>query len=200
MKKTIDLIAVEGGDMRSSAIRFLGLLKQPGSDPSSLELDESDVVWSSDFADPLSRSPPTAPNSPTAPRRRLRQFLPENSGLSAALADDRHPAVHRKQNLASARMVPPVAQLRSESGRFHQSAPVNVPIWPKRVGRLGNLGGFDEVEDEAEEEEEEMVPPHEIVARSHVTFSVFEGVGRTLKGRDLCRVRNAVFQRTGFID
>ncbi|WKA07725.1 hypothetical protein VitviT2T_025509 [Vitis vinifera] len=42
-----------------------------------------------------------------------------------------------------------------------------------------------------------MLPPHEIVARSHVmTFSVVEGVGRTLKGRDLRRVRNAVFQKT----
>ncbi|KAI3705874.1 hypothetical protein L1987_76123 [Smallanthus sonchifolius] len=42
-----------------------------------------------------------------------------------------------------------------------------------------------------------MIPPHEIVARSYVTFSVFEGAGRTPKGRDLCRVRNAVFQKTG---
>ncbi|KAL0304455.1 UNVERIFIED_CONTAM: hypothetical protein Sradi_6313600 [Sesamum radiatum] len=56
-------------------------------------------------------------------------------------------------------------------------------------------------EDDGEVEgEEEMVPPHVIVARSHVTFSVFEGAGRTLKGRDLRRVRNAVFQKTGFID
>uniref|UniRef100_A0A7N0U724 Uncharacterized protein n=1 Tax=Kalanchoe fedtschenkoi TaxID=63787 RepID=A0A7N0U724_KALFE len=47
-----------------------------------------------------------------------------------------------------------------------------------------------------------MLPPHEVVAaRSQtMTFSVFEGVGRTLKGRDLRRVRNAVFQQTGFLD
>lgn len=57
------------------------------------------------------------------------------------------------------------------------------------------------VEDDDEAAGEmEMVPPHLIVARSHVTFSVFEGAGRTLKGRDLRRVRNAVFQKTGFID
>ena len=54
---------------------------------------------------------------------------------------------------------------------------------------------------EHDDEEEEMVPPHVIVARSHVTnFSVFEGVGRTLKGRDLRRVRNDVLQKTGFLD
>ena len=58
---------------------------------------------------------------------------------------------------------------------------------------------FDEAEDDSDEEEE-IVPPHVIMARSHVTFSVFEGAGRTLKGRDLRRVRNAVFQKTGFID
>ncbi|EPS65354.1 hypothetical protein M569_09423, partial [Genlisea aurea] len=48
--------------------------------------------------------------------------------------------------------------------------------------------------------DDEIVPPHVMVARAHVTFSVFEGAGRTLKGRDLRRVRNAVFRRTGFID
>lgn len=54
-------------------------------------------------------------------------------------------------------------------------------------------------------DEEEMLPPHEIVARGsgvspNTTFSVLEGVGRTLKGRDLRRVRNAVLYRTGFLD
>lgn len=104
----------------------------------------------------------------------------------------------------AARTIPPVALRRSSehSPAYHQSAPVNVPIWPKNKP-INYLGQFDEVADNAAEEEEddgEMVPPHEIVARSYVTFSVFEGAGRTLKGRDLCRVRNAVFQKTGFLD
>nr|CAD1836755.1 unnamed protein product [Ananas comosus var. bracteatus] len=54
--------------------------------------------------------------------------------------------------------------------------------------------------------EAEMLPPHEIVARAWgdgtpmMTSSVLEGVGRTLKGRDLRRVRNAVLRQTGFLD
>ncbi|KAJ1424369.1 Senescence regulator S40 [Sesbania bispinosa] len=32
------------------------------------------------------------------------------------------------------------------------------------------------------------------------SFSVHEGVGRTLKGRDLSRVRNAIWAKTGFQD
>lgn len=74
-----------------------------------------------------------------------------------------------------------------------------MPVWPE--------GSFDKGSDklgffyEDDEREEEMLPPHEIVARSQIaTFSVFEGLGRTLKGRDLRRVRNAVWQKTGFLD
>lgn len=95
--------------------------------------------------------------------------------------------------------------------RFHQSAPVNVPIWPngpKRgfgIGPVFTMGPFDEddgVDYDDEDEGTEMVPPHEIVARSYNTTSssVIEGAGRTLKGRDLTRVRNAVFQKTGFLE
>lgn len=91
--------------------------------------------------------------------------------------------------------------------KYHQSAPVKVPIWPNGLGsdrsRLGiELGRFDEVEDFDEfQDEGKIVPPHEIVARSHnaSSFSVMEGAGRTLKGRDLTTVRNAVFQKTGFL-
>ncbi|XP_062083591.1 protein S40-7-like [Humulus lupulus] len=49
------------------------------------------------------------------------------------------------------------------------------------------------------------VPPHEFIsrrlARSQISsFSVFEGVGRTLKGRDLSNVRNAMLTKIGFIE
>ncbi|KAF7805720.1 Senescence regulator [Senna tora] len=45
------------------------------------------------------------------------------------------------------------------------------------------------------------MPPHVMVARkSAQTCSVLEGAGRTLKGRDLRMVRNAVWRQTGFID
>ncbi|XP_057489696.1 protein S40-7-like [Actinidia eriantha] len=192
---------------QSSTIRFLGVLKQPDSDTNSFdELDESDVVWSSDSAELHARSPPTASTSPTTLHRNHNQFHPVKSGLSAALSDDLHNLVRRKSALnpslsaaSAARTIPPVPiGSPSAAERFPQSAPVNVPIWPKRVG-VTNLGKFDE--DDEDELDEEMVPPHVIVARSHVTtFSVFEGVGRTLKGRDLRCVRNAVFQKTGFID
>ncbi|XP_052187519.1 uncharacterized protein LOC127798186 [Diospyros lotus] len=181
-------------------------------DTNSFELHESDVVWSySDDDDLSSRSPPTYSNSPTAFRRGHRQF----SGLSAALSDDHRPLVRRRPALdpslsavSAARAIPLVLRPDGFAGtpqsKFPQSAPMNVPAWPKKVGGFGasSLGGLDEAEEEELEEEEEMVPPHEIVARSHAatTFSVFEGVGRTLKGSDLRRVRNAVFQKTGFID
>lgn len=58
-----------------------------------------------------------------------------------------------------------------------------------------------------EEGEEDWVPPHEYTARQLarrsgmvVAFSVHEGIGRTLKGRDLSRVRNAIWKQTGFED
>lgn len=78
---------------------------------------------------------------------------------------------------------------------------MNVPMMPRkpRNGELADLEVGDEVD------EEEVLPPHEIVARvslrnQKTTFSVLEGVGRTLKGRDLRQVRNAVWRQTGFLD
>lgn len=88
-----------------------------------------------------------------------------------------------------------------ESREFqHQSAPMNVPVLLKknRNGVMADLDDYDEGDDE-------MLPPHEIVARGSgvtptTTFSVLEGVGRTLKGRDLRQVRNAIWRKTGFLD
>ncbi|CAA6658214.1 unnamed protein product [Spirodela intermedia] len=91
-------------------------------------------------------------------------------------------------------------------GREHRaapsSAPVSVPDWPRilRVESADSLhlhAGYDD-------DDGEWVPPHEYLAREYaksgrsMTNSVVEGIGRTLKGRDLSRVRNAVWSQTGF--
>ncbi|XP_039140065.1 uncharacterized protein LOC120277334 [Dioscorea cayenensis subsp. rotundata] len=87
----------------------------------------------------------------------------------------------------------------TSSRRVYQqsSAPVNIPDWSKNSGAKKD-------EDEGEDEDCK-VPPHEWIAkklaRSQISsFSVCEGVGRTLKGRDLSKVRNAVLTRTGFLE
>ncbi|KAL6546755.1 hypothetical protein OROMI_022476 [Orobanche minor] len=53
-------------------------------------------------------------------------------------------------------------------------------------------------------DDDEMVPPHEFLARrirtSQVAYSMCEGIGRTLKGRDLCNLRNAILAKTGFLE
>lgn len=71
---------------------------------------------------------------------------------------------------------------------------MNIPDWSKLRNR-----SFEE-EDE-DDDEGAVLPPHEVVWRRRVdSFSVVEGIGRTLKGRDLSRVRNAVWAQTGFQD
>ncbi|XP_077252709.1 protein S40-6-like [Tasmannia lanceolata] len=82
------------------------------------------------------------------------------------------------------------------------SAPMNVPNWPKilRVDSTESFpDGYESIDDELD-----RVPPHEYLAREYensrksAATSVLEGVGRTLKGRDMSRVRDAVWSQTGF--
>lgn len=87
------------------------------------------------------------------------------------------------------------------------SLPVNIPDWSKILGKeyKNSVGARDwEVEDDdvaGELEGGSWVPPHEMVCRNRaMSFSVHEGVGRTLKGRDLSRLRNAIWEKTGFQD
>lgn len=115
----------------------------------------------------------------------------------------------------------------STAGAARQSAPVNIPDWSKiyQLNKINhpsahghdddescNNGGLVEEGDDdgseggdLEEEEEGKVPPHEWLAKKMArarisSFSVCEGAGRTLKGRDLSKVRNAVLTRTGFLE
>lgn len=144
------------------------------------------------------------------------------SGLSVALADDRRSlgrsSLSRSPaSVATARMIPTGASVKPRSSEeysgsarmYHRSAPVNVPPWSKNnqssmKSQLMANPGLEEVEDD-DENDEERLPPHEITAREYArsqmtTFSMCEGFGRTLKGRDQSRVRNAVWRQTGFLD
>ncbi|XP_047324443.1 uncharacterized protein LOC124927974 [Impatiens glandulifera] len=91
-------------------------------------------------------------------------------------------------------------QRRSKVAVRSASVPVDVPEWSKRrsvdVDVDVDLFGDGVV-----------VPPHVLVAReldnnkaTAVAYSVYEGLGRTLKGRDLSKVRNAIWEITGFQD
>lgn len=87
------------------------------------------------------------------------------------------------------------------------SLPVNVPDWSKilREERRDNRrrSVVDDEEDGGDwlDASGGRLPPHEFLAKTRMaSFSVHEGVGRTLKGRDLSRVRNAIFEKIGFQD
>ncbi|PWA35132.1 hypothetical protein CTI12_AA611170 [Artemisia annua] len=80
------------------------------------------------------------------------------------------------------------------------SLPVNVPDWSKILKQDYRENRRDYTYDDGEFEEYEggacRIPPHEFLAKQMAaSFSVHEGVGRTLKGRDLSRavVRTVVF-------
>lgn len=96
-------------------------------------------------------------------------------------------------------------------GAAPASLPVNIPDWSKILKeeyRSGNDGrewtGVDQWDGDEDDEGEKagvVIPPHEYLWRNRAaSFSVQEGIGRTLKGRDLRRVRNAIWEKTGFQD
>ena len=124
------------------------------------------------------------------------------------------PAAPRKIPRANNTLVPSsddakVVQLQGSSS----SAPMDIPDWSKIYGKKASTGGCgygdhyhdNGEDDEYDDDDDDMVPPHEWIARKLArsqisSFSVCEGMGRTLKGRDLSKVRNAILTKTGFIE
>ncbi|PIN17106.1 hypothetical protein CDL12_10232 [Handroanthus impetiginosus] len=205
-----------------SSDRFIGVFSPPSSEgtisssPSAVagdELNEDDVFYTDDFSEPRRGSISTISH-----RSRQSFCQPEKFGILAALPENHqnHDVIIQKPAISSpttsfSRDIPLIPKPHSSSEikysqsmpirRFQQSAPVNVPM----MRRKPRNGEFDDVDGGNDADDEEVLPPHEIVARGslrnqNTTFSVLEGVGRTLKGRDLRQVRNAVLRQTGFLD
>ncbi|CAH8386066.1 unnamed protein product [Eruca vesicaria subsp. sativa] len=92
------------------------------------------------------------------------------------------------------------------SSTHASSLPVNVPDWCKILGDETLRKQVSNEEADGDDVaacggEARRVPPHELLAsRRNASFSVHEGAGRTLKGRDLSRVRNTIFKIRGIED
>ncbi|CAH8269874.1 unnamed protein product [Arabidopsis lyrata] len=89
------------------------------------------------------------------------------------------------------------------------SLPVNIPDWSKilKSEYRGHAIPDDDSDDDDEEDDDindggrRIIPPHEYLARRRgSSFTVHEGIGGTAKGRDLRRLRNAIWEKIGFQD
>ncbi|CAN6453510.1 unnamed protein product [Victoria cruziana] len=177
-----------------------------GSSGDLAELAEDDV-WSSindaAAAKEDARRPPAATAASTTANRRW----PSSSdgsrrvgGLSLVFDD----ATGGGKPAAAARIIHLRPPEDPSTAMVRHSAPVNVPDWSKILqGTPIDSSPEYDVAFSPSDNEVEWVPPHEYLARHGATSrstatSVFEGVGRTLKGRDMSRVRNAVWRQTGF--
>ncbi|KAI3682407.1 hypothetical protein L1987_82372 [Smallanthus sonchifolius] len=206
-----------------SSDRFLGVFSPPSSSgvisgDSSIagdDFSEDDVFWTGDFAEKKRQSgDPVKGNNwnSSSDKFGILAALPEDNGRKPNLPvlNRRNPSIGSPTtpNSSSARLIPSIPRpnklerdlSQSMPLKFQQSTPVNVPMFARKVRTGSELADVEIAEDD---DEEEMLPPHEIVARGsspQTTFSVLEGAGRTLKGRDLRLVRNAVWRKTGFLD
>ncbi|XP_073269730.1 uncharacterized protein [Primulina huaijiensis] len=110
-----------------------------------------------------------------------------STSASLSSSSSTSPAASFSSRIMIPRRPPPLPQV-DRVRLLHQSAPVKVPVIPEAMRRRAME--LDEVLSEKDEEEENgvILPPHEVVAARNspiLSFSVLEGAGRTLKGRDL---------------
>ncbi|OIW21398.1 hypothetical protein TanjilG_02565 [Lupinus angustifolius] len=201
---------------RSSSDRLLQpfTFSPTASSAAGDDFNEAELFWSGDLSELKNNRhliTPTGDNSKNHNRNFNRSL---NSGILAVLTEPDHaPVIYRKSSIpsSSSRLIPSLPRPQGSSDyitqsvdcrKLQQSAPVKVPMM--KIPRRRNGEELDLIDDD-DEDDDEMLPPHEIVARGYgvspkTTCSVLEGVGRTLKGRDLRQVRNAIWRKTGFLD
>ncbi|OIV91926.1 hypothetical protein TanjilG_00594 [Lupinus angustifolius] len=98
------------------------------------------------------------------------------------------------------------AQVVQEPSSSSSSQPIDIPDWSKIYGKKYlNKGSRDGANNDDDDGDDMSIPPHEWLARKLArnqisSSSVCEGMGRTLKGRDLNKVRTTILTKTGFIE
>ncbi|KAJ8563462.1 hypothetical protein K7X08_031914 [Anisodus acutangulus] len=197
-----------------SSDRLLGIfstthsLSQPSTSTSD-ELSEHDIFDAPSDTIPSTSSIPNANHHRRSPNHHLNKPERKHFGILAALpesSDSHAPGLlsvsssSSCSSTSSARLIPTILKRPPAVDRvkYLQSAPVNVPVI--YVGRRGRH--FDDVDDDVDGGDQMLLPPHEFVASRQtpvLASSVVEGAGRKLKGRDLRQVRNAIWQKTGFL-
>lgn len=133
-----------------------------------------------------------------------------NSNTVSALDQPKKSIPMRDPKKLGNRKMSVQAERTTSSKATSASLPVNIPDWSKILKddykgqrRRESDDDFEDEDDydDDDDEESQRMPPHEYLARKRgASLSVHEGIGRTLKGRDLRRVRNAIWKKTGFED
>ncbi|XP_058773687.1 protein S40-7-like [Vicia villosa] len=201
--------------LTSRAERFLGITNHapPLDNSTPFEFSEDDVVFGHD-ENPSPLGPPdsseihaVSPENKDSPDAvdatdfldldSVSIFSSVSSDLSSSYATQ--PILVQQSATDRTRPFPSLA-----ATKFYHSAPINIPIMSLEMAELARKFEEEEARELAEEEDfKNKMPPHEFLAkqldfsRMH-SCSLFEGVGRTLKGRDLRKVRNAVLSQTAY--
>ncbi|KFK43441.1 hypothetical protein AALP_AA1G125700 [Arabis alpina] len=192
----------------SQSERYLGSSYSYGDSNGNSVTDESELTEEEIWSHAVDHSPEDLTEiGAWSPRASVSRNGRVGGGLSLAFED----------TLSSPRIVHQIRGGGVEGGggggggnrrQLASSAPVNVPDWSK-IYRVNSVESIHESEEE-DDEDSGMMPPHEYLAKSQKRrsrksgggvgggASVLEGVGRTLKGRELRRVRDAIWSQTGF--
>ncbi|KAG6415394.1 hypothetical protein SASPL_122805 [Salvia splendens] len=132
-------------------------------------------------------------------------FELDESDVWSAAARSQSPEIRKASDSRISRKSSSAAAGGNGRGGRPSSLPVNVPDWSKILKDEYMETRRRDSDEDYDEDDGDWIPPHEFLARQMArtripSFSMHEGIGRTLKGRDLSRVRNAIWQKTGFED
>ncbi|KAG6724597.1 hypothetical protein I3842_03G265000 [Carya illinoinensis] len=207
-----------------SSDNFLSVFSLPApsstESPGEHELNEAEVFWTADFTEPnhsdTHHDHHRRLNFGQSMESEILSVLPQANRLRYQTLCEgpvlcRKPLTSSTSSL-STKTIPSIPRppereysqsLQGRNLHHHQSAQMKVPVLSNAMAKRNNVLLLDVDDDDGKEAD--MLPPHKIVARGSgvspkTTFSVPEVVGRTLKGRDLRQLRNAIWRKTGFLD